>query len=324
MDSIGHEITVFAREKEITCYLLEKCNIPYYKIAVHQKTILRKIFDYFIRWDRTYHQCKRIQPDVALGVGDFYLPQIGSVLGFTTLLITDTESVPHDRFLSYPFASAILTPSCFRKTVPKQIRFSSYKELAYLSPRHFTPDPAIYHILGLERDQRYVILRFTEKTAAHDIGCRELTPEIKHLAVREFSRYAKVFISSEQELSDGLEMHRLPCPPEWIHHALHYADLLYGDSATMASEAACLGTPAIYVDDHGRGYTDELENRYGLVFNFKSTLEDQIRSIRKGVALFSDDSGNWRHKRDRMLGEKVEMTDFLIRMVLARPDRAKI
>jgi len=32
--------------------------------------------DYFSRWARTYQLCGRIKPDVAMGVGDFYLPQI--------------------------------------------------------------------------------------------------------------------------------------------------------------------------------------------------------------------------------------------------------
>ena len=64
---------------------------------------------------------------------------------------------------------------------------------------------------------------------------------------------------------------QIPCPPEKIHHALYYADLFYGESPTMASEAACLGTPARYIDHKGRGYTDEQERKYGLVFNFKNT-----------------------------------------------------
>jgi len=43
------------------------------------------------------------------------------------------------------------------------------------------------------------------------------------------------------------------------------------------TEAAVLGTYSIYIDDEGRGYTDEEELKYGLVFNSKTSL------IEKGV-----------------------------------------
>jgi len=250
----GHEIFVAAREKGITYYLLGKCNIPYSRISIHQRTIIRKVIDYFIRWARSFKLCRRIMPDIALGVGDFYVPQIGKLLGFPTIVITDTEPAVYDFFLTFPFATYILTPSCFKQKIKNQIFYNSYNELAYLSKKQFTPDPKIYALLGIKGDQRYVILRFIDRTAVHDIGCRGLASEIKNLAVREFSKYARVFISSEQELSEDLKKFQIPCPLEFIHHALYYADLLYGDSATMASEAACLGTPAIYVDDRGRGY----------------------------------------------------------------------
>ena len=46
-------------------------------------------------------------------------------------------------------------------------------------------------------------------------------------------------------------------------------------------EAAVLGTPSIYIDDKGRGYTDEQESEYKMVFNFSESERDQIRSISK-------------------------------------------
>jgi len=80
MKSRGHDVFVAAREKEITCYLLENYNIPYCRVASHHKTIGRKIIGYFSRWALTCKICRRLEPDIALGVGDFYLPQIGRVL----------------------------------------------------------------------------------------------------------------------------------------------------------------------------------------------------------------------------------------------------
>jgi hypothetical protein len=46
------------------------------------------------------------------------------------------------------------------------------------------------------------------------------------------------------------------------------ASLLFGESSSMAAEAAVLGVPAIFIDNSGRGYTRELEREHGLIFNF--------------------------------------------------------
>ena len=78
-----------------------------------------KVIDYFIRWLRTYRVCRRIRPDIALGVGDFYLPQVGRLLGFPAIVITDTEPVVHDAFLTFPFATKILTPACYQRALGK-------------------------------------------------------------------------------------------------------------------------------------------------------------------------------------------------------------
>ena len=67
----------------------------------------------------------------------------------------------------------------------------------------------------------------------------------------------RVFISSESELPADLEPYRIHIPIEQMHHVQAAAALFVGESATMASESVCLGTPAIYIDQVGRGYTDE-------------------------------------------------------------------
>jgi hypothetical protein len=244
---------------------------------------------------------------------------VGRLLGFPAIVITDTEPVAHDAFLTFPFATKILTPVCYLKKLgKKQIRYDSYNTLAYLHPKYFAPDPGALGALGIMEGERFVVMRFVSRTAVHDIGCGGLALEAKRRAVEEFSKIARVFISSEQELPEDLRGYQIPCSPEQIHDALYYAELLYGESATMASEAACLGTPAIFVDDRGRGYTDEQEKKYGLVFNFSTSPEDQERAIKKGVEILRADGDReaWRRKAGKMVGEKIDLTGFLTERVL--------
>ena len=89
--------------------------------------------------------------------------------------------------------------------------------------------------------------------------------------------------------------------------------LTIGESATMASESALLGTPAIYMDEIGRGYTDE-EEKYGLVFNFKDPARDQERAIAKGTELLADPGTKETMRKNRriFLQNKIDPTAFMV------------
>jgi predicted glycosyltransferase len=181
----------------------------------------------------------------------------------------DTENAQLMLTLSLPFSRVYCTPHCFNRDLGKKhIRFKGYMELAYLHPRYFTPNESIFECLPIKRDEKYVVMRFVSWGASHDIGHKGISLKMKRKAVEQISSYARVLISSEGDLPEDLQSYRIDIPPERMHDALAYASLLYGESATMASECAVLGTPAIYLDNQGRGYTDEQEKKYGLVFNF--------------------------------------------------------
>ena len=89
------------------------------------------------------------------------------------------------------------------------------------------------------------------------------------------------------------------------------AKLLYGESATMASESAVLGVPAIFVDNDGRCYTDEEERKYGIVFNYTEKPEDVEASIKKGIELLKS-KHDFKENQKQILSSKISFTDFLI------------
>ncbi|MBE0582956.1 MAG: hypothetical protein IH612_04255 [Desulfofustis sp.] len=135
--------------------------------------------------------------------------------------------------------------------------------------------------------------------------------------VEKLGRYGRVLISSERKLPDFLEHYRVTIRPELIHHLLAYARLFIGESATMASEAACLGTPAVFISTSIRGYTNEQENRYGLAFTFSNPKTCQIDGLAKGLEILRDPDSkkNWTRKRDRMLEDKIDVTRFIVDVV---------
>ena len=106
----------------------------------------------------------------------------------------------------------------------------------------------------------------------------------------------------------------LACRYEDIHHALAFATLVVGESSTMASEAACLGTFAGFVSKSGRGVNDEQEARYGLVRNFNGGREAEALAWLERLAAGDPAAlkACARERQRRMLEDVVDVTGFLV------------
>jgi predicted glycosyltransferase len=120
-----------------------------------------------------------------------------------------------------------------------------------------------------------------------------------------------VLVSAEGHLPPDLHSFRLSGPVESIHHLLAFAQVVVGESATMASEAAVLGVPAVFIATTGRGYTSDEERRYGLVRYFPETrLEEALEAIEE---LFASGSPRERGaiSRQRLLAEKIDVTAWM-------------
>lgn len=313
----GHSIVVSSRDKEMAHYLLQQLDLDYYNRGKGAEGLLGKIL-YTVKADiDLYRYAKKHNPDIFISFGSPYAAHVSSLLGKPHIVLDDTENATIGQFMYKPFSDVILTPDCFRKEFgKKQIKFPSYMELSYLHPNVFTPDISIYDYLGISKNEKYTILRFVGWGAVHDIGHEGLTLENKIKAVAEFAKLSKVFISSEAPLPPELEQYKLNIPKHLIHHALAYASMFYGESATMASESAVLGVPAIYLDNVGRGYTSEQEKRYGLVFNYTESITDQVKSIEKGFEILSsNDTQAWQNKRVKLLEDKIDLTEFLFEFI---------
>jgi uncharacterized protein len=158
-----------------------------------------------------------------------------------------------------------------------------------------------------------MVMRFVSWDAYHDKGLNGFTDANKIKAVKAFSKYAQVFISAEKDLPPALDPYKIQIPPEKMHDVLAHAALFFGESATMASESAVLGTAAVYLDQVGRGYTDE-EEIYGLVYNFKNGLPDQEHAIQKGLELLKKPNlkQEIQENRRRFLENKIDVTAFMV------------
>jgi len=327
MEKKGHKFLVTSRNKEIEHYLLKKYKIPFFDRGKGQNSLVGKAFYYFKTIYIIFRKAKEFNPDIMLSFGSPYAAIVSRIISKPHIIFNDTEHAKYSHFLSYPFSKCILTPSCYNKELgKKQIRFNDYMELCYLHQNYFRPDPSILDLLGIKKEEKYVIIRFVSWNALHDVGHSGLSMEIKRKAVKEFSKYAKVFITSEGELHHDLKKYQIKITPEKMHGALAFATLFIGEGATMASEFARLGVPAIFHDNNGRGYTDEEEKEYGLVFNYTESLNDQEKSIQKGIELLkaSNIKQEWQHRCHKMLDYKIDVTAFMVWFVENYPNSVKI
>lgn len=289
MEKRGHTVLITARNKEITLDLLSKYNFNFLPVGVQRSGKFNLIKEWIGRDFEIIRIAQKFKPHFLLGIGNPSIAHAAKLLRAKSVVFTDTEHAKFSNGITFPFADVICTPSCYRSDIgPKQVRYNGYHELAYLHPNRFSPNPAVLAELGLKKGDPLFIVRFVSWQASHDVGHSGLALDTKRKAIHEFEKNGRVFITSEKALPEEFEKYRITVSPEKMHDLLHFATLLYGDSATMASECAVLGTHAIFCDFAGRGYTDEEERKYDLVYNFKLDELSQEKSIKKAVELLQD------------------------------------
>jgi len=321
----GHEVFFTCRNKDVTISLLEHYNFKFINLGSNFKSIPGKIFGLFYFTFRILLIARRYKPDLFLNA-TMYSAIVAWLLNKPHIALEDTFNMEQVK-LYLPFTNAVLTGDYEHPFLgEKEVRFKGYQELLYLHPNYFKPDKTVLKELNIAENESYVILRFVSWNASHDTGHKGMTLENKIKAVHSFEKYGKVFISSESELPDELKSYQLKISPHKIHDMIGYASLLFGESATMVSEAAVLGIPGIYMDNTGRYYTLEQEENYGLCYNFSESLGDQLKAIELGISLLfkADLKKEWGLRRTQMMKDKIDVTELLIWFVESWPESFRI
>ena len=323
LEQRGHEIKIVARNKEVSKELLNAYKLKYTQISNAKSGYWRLGIEMMERIKKIRAIIRVFDPDIVLSTMDPSVAMSSKMMGKKYIALADTEHAKLIIKTAYPFTDIILTPSCFKLDFgKKQIRYDGYHELAYLHPNYFTPNPAVLDELGLTEDDTFIILRFVSWNASHDIGHSGIQNKVE--LVHKLEKYGRVLITSEGELGDGLEKYQIKVSPEKMHDLLYYATLYVGEGATMATESAILGTPAIYISSlvGTMGNFSELEQKYGMLFNYSSSdkvLDKAIELIQK-INLKQE----WSKKREKLLQDKIDVTSFMVELVEKYPDTLQL
>ena len=305
----GHEVFFSARDKDVALLLLKHYKFDYCTLSRIGSSQLGLYREFIQREFALMQLLKKYKPNIVAGIGGEFIAPVARLLGIPVIVFTDTESVPIDKYLTYPIANTICTPSCFNKNLGKRhVRYNGYHELAYLSPNYFNPDPTVLDEIGVGKNDPFIILRFVAWKASHDVGRKGFSVEQKQTIIQSLQHYGRIFITSESALPEDLASFRLNLPAYRVHDLMYYAQLLMGEGATMATEAGILGTPAIYSSSMSLnlGNFIELMNRYQLVYSYDNSDE----ALEKAISILEnpDSKREWKlnYYRLKAIGLKVE------------------
>lgn len=337
----GHNVFWLTTPKDIATQLLDIYGIPYDILKKPGKNILSQLKLLLLNTCFAIKYIKRNKIDVVISRTDPYTSLAAWILRKKYINIDDTEHAA-ESIRQKPFAlmaDDILLPSCFYYKIRKdQMYFPGNIELFYLHPNKYTPQEP-WDLLNIPQGTKYALVRFVKWDAYHDVNLvGGFSLEKKIELVNRIAKHCKVFISSEEVLPEELQQYQIRIPLERMHDVLAGASLVVGESATMASESVVLGTPAVYVDEIGRGYTDE-EAREGLlhmfrpvedaskVINDKEWIEGGVEeSIAKAEEIVSEgfDINAWNEKHKKWLSTKIDCTAFLTWFIENYPESAKL
>jgi uncharacterized protein len=260
---------------------------------------------------------KKFKPAITISHSSFYLSQVSWLMRIPNITLEDTGNMEQIN-LYLPFTKAVLTSNTYhRNHGKKQIRYNSFHEMAYLHPARFTPDPNSITELCLAKGERYIVLRFVSWNASHDNKQEGLSVEEKRNIVKELSKVIRIIISSEGDLPAEFEEFRYRLRIEEMHQCLSQATLFIGEGATMASECAMLGVPAIYINSLEAGTINEQEKQ-GLVYHFRNGNG----VLEKALALINDPDTQRKalilHKE--FLSKQIDLSAFLVWFIESYPE----
>lgn len=318
----GYEFLFVVRERDSTIELIEALHFNYVSRGKGGKGLLSKLLMIpCIDW-KLWKFARKFKPDLFLSFSSLYAAHVAWLIRKPHITFDDTEHAKFGHILCRPFSDIILSPSCYyAKLSRKQILFNAYMELCYLHPKYFTPNQAIKKILAINTGEKYCVLRLISWDANHDVGQHGLNLEDKLKLIKELEKYCKVFISSEEGLSEELKKYKLSIHPSQLHDVLSYADLYIGEGSTTASESALLGTPAIYVNSLRVGNMDD-EEKYGLVYQLNSI--DKILSTAIKIITSPVSKQEYKVRRYKLLNDKIDPTAFMVWFIVNYPESKKI
>lgn len=319
----GHHVQIAARDKDVALPLMREFDLECHSFGKPRPGLAGLAGELARRDFALYRFARQAKADVITAIGGIFAAHAAWLARIPSVVFYDTEIAKLQNMLTYPLATKVVVPRCYESWVPKsrEVRYDGYHELSYLHPERFRPNRDVAIRAGLDPNAPTFLLRLVAWTANHDLGDSGLSVQLAGQLVDRLARHGKVIISSETPLNGALQAHQYQGRVSDLHHLMAYCSGYFGESATMSSEAAILGVPAVYAAHSPRGYTNEQESRYGLVRNVRDL---NSRSIDEACDwLLGQAVGQRKAARGRMLSETIDVASFAADVVVSTAETGR-
>lgn len=323
LEKKGHKVKIAACIKEVMVDLLDSYGFDYHVLFNNEGGPLYKKAMMAARGEvEMLKLTAQFRPDLFFSATSEMVGPAKLVFSKPHIGITDTEHASISNAFAYPATDVIFTPSSFMNELGrKQIRFEGCKELAYLHPNHFKPDPAVLDELGLSERDNIFMLRFAAFNAGHDVRSAKFSAQYIPALINRLKREGEIIISTEVPLDGSLKKYQRNISPARYLDLMHYSSLYVGEGSSSANEAGILGVPSLHFErlsDGGHTYgataicgiMAELQDKYGLIYSFHEE-EKLLEKLDEILADPGKSKREWMAKRERFLKDKIDVTAFL-------------
>jgi uncharacterized protein len=328
MKEKGNNVFVTVRKIPAAIKLLQIYNIDYIQFGDKASSLIGKAFKQ-LTYDKLINELVK-KNNIEIGIGSsLIIAQVSRISKMKSFILDDDDSAVQPLFTKFvhPFTDYLISPDVldFERKKRNHITYPGYHELAYLHPNRFTPDKNVLAESGIKEGEDYFVLRFNAFKAHHDFGIKGISNKNKHKLINMLKDKGKVFITTEKDIDSEFEEYQLKISPDKIHSLLFYAKMLIGDSQTMTSEAAVLGTPSFRCNSFaGRiSYLNEEEYRYDLTYGFKPEEFEFMLRIIKQYLNVPNLKEIWQKKREKLLADKIDVTSFFVWLISNYPESVK-
>ncbi|MDP1621136.1 MAG: DUF354 domain-containing protein [Bacteroidales bacterium] len=323
----GHIVLVTVKDIPLAKQLMDVYGIEYLDLGVKKDSFWGKGL-YQLKYNLSLYNLVR-RNKIQYGISSsITLPHVSRVTSLTSIVMDDDDDSIEPLFVTFghAFSDSVLSPDSIKRKTKHCTYYAGQHELAYLHPNYFTPDPDVIKEIGLSQSDKFFVLRFVALKGHHDIGQSGISFDQKLRLVELLKPHGRIFITAERELDPEFEQYRLPITPEKIHSLLYYATMFLGDSQTMTSEAAILGTPSLKCNSFAGKLSvpNELESKYSLCFSYHPSDFEKFYKHIEELLTKPNLKHEWQHKRASFLADKIDVTAFLVWFVENYPDSRKI
>jgi len=322
----GHTVDIVINTKDILEDLLKEEGWEYTNIFPKSRKIkgvhvyIAAVISIFLTVYRLLKYTQGKKYDVF--VGDL-LSIVGRLKGVTAFYATDDvlAAVP-EQALFFKTVKYIVAPEVTEigKYKTKKIAYRGYKALAHLHPNHFIPDES--RLAEELKGKPYFLIRCTGFGATHDIGKSGISNDVLLKLIPILEPHGQVLITSERELPEVLKKYNLLIRKNDITHYINYAQIFIGDSTTMCTEAAVLGTAAIEFDEYFYEIEQmlEIERKYQLIHCFRTYQTEEFLEKVTELVNTIDLKRIYAERRKQLLRDTMDVSSFLIWLFENNPE----